>query len=78
MFADNRLSCKHGENVDSIMSDSNSNLARVHEWLSANKLLLNVAKTKGMLIRGKNLNCDNALTEPDICINGMFVKFQQF
>ena len=46
MFADDTTLLFSSRSYDSLFNMANSNLENVQEWLTANKLSLNVAKTK--------------------------------
>ena len=50
MYADDTHLTYAGDNVDNIQLHLNQDLENVHNWLRANKLTLNMTKTKFMLI----------------------------
>ena len=55
------------------LSDSiNLELQKIYEWLSVNKLSLNVAKTKFMLFHYRQRNIDDII--PDLAINGHIIE----
>ena len=55
MFADDTLIYGRGEDSNTVIQNLNMDLARVSEWLSANKLCLNVKKTKSMVFGSKKV-----------------------
>lgn len=65
LFADDTLLYTYGINANSMVQKLNDDLSRVHEWLCANKLKLNINKTKCMYI-----NKSGGMSESDIIING--------
>ena len=60
LFADDTFLCTQNENDSLLENEVNNELQKVHEWLAANKLTLNVSKSKFMIISKKkqrpNLN----------------------
>ena len=71
LFADDTslyYSCKSTNNLGNII---NSELAKISEWLSANRLSLNVAKSKLLYFTNKNRNC---LKNIEIKINGELLE----
>lgn len=65
LFADDTLLYVYGNNTNNMVTKLNEDLSRVYDWLSANKLKLNVDKTKFMHI---SKTCSEALSE--VVING--------
>ena len=71
LFADDTslyYSCKNTNNLENII---NSELAKISDWLSANRLSLNVAKSKLLYFTNKNRN---SLKDIEIKINGESLK----
>ena len=71
LFADDTslyYSCKNTNNLEHVV---NCELARISDWLSANRLSLNVAKSKLLYFTNKNRN---AFKDIDIKINGESLK----
>ena len=71
LFADDTslyYSCKSTNNLENII---NGELAKISDWLSANRLSLNVAKSKLLYFTNKNRN---ALKDIEIKINGELLK----
>ena len=62
-----------GETIEKVELAMNNDLARIKEWLLANKLSLNVAKTKFMLI-GCDYKINNLVTQPIIKIDQTKIK----
>ena len=56
-----------GETIAEVELAMNNDLARIKEWLLANKLSLNVAKIEFMLI-GSDYKINNLVTQPIINI----------
>ncbi len=48
MYADDTSFTYAAENPDELTQTIDSDLRKVREWLSANKLSLNITKTKGL------------------------------
>lgn len=65
LFADDTLLYAYGINANNMVQKLNEDLSRVHEWLSANKLKLNINKTKCMYI-----NKSGTTSDIDVKING--------
>ena len=55
LFADDTNLTASGETIADVKNDMNSELANLKEWLSANKLSLNVAKTEFMIISSQQM-----------------------
>jgi hypothetical protein len=71
LFADDTslyYSCKNTNNLESLM---NTELSKISDWLSANKLSLNVGKSKLLYYTIKNRNC---LKDIKIKINDEILK----
>jgi hypothetical protein len=70
LFADDTtLSCQGNESID-IESKLSDDLTNIHKWLSANKLTINVEKTKYIII-GSRQRLENLSHMPNITINGL-------
>ena len=72
LFADDTNLTVAGETIDEVELAMNNDLARIKEWLLANKLSLNVAKTEFMLI-GSDYKI-NLVTQPIIKIDQTKIK----
>ena len=69
MYADDTtLHCNINQNISEI--EINHELWKVSQWLAANKLSLNVGKTKFMVFRMRN----KVVSYPDSQINGNAIK----
>lgn len=61
LFADDTLLVVKNKNIETAISDANSDLDKIYNWMNENKLMLNVSKTKWMIIsktKEKNHKCD--------------------
>ena len=65
---DTTLYCNINQNISEI--EINHKLWKVSQWLAANKLSLNVGKTKFMVFRMHN----KVVSYPDLQINGNAIK----
>ena len=63
-----------GETVEEVELAMNNDLARIKEWLLANKLSLNVAKTEFIVLIGSDYKIDNLVTQPIIKIDQTKIK----
>ena len=70
LFADDTNLTVAGEQIQEIELNMNSDLTCINEWLLANKLSLNVAKTEFILI-GSVHKLNNILTQPDLKITSL-------
>ena len=60
LFADDTFLSMQSDNLAELQINANKELKKVHDWLVANKLTLNVLKSKFMLLSNKrNINKDN-------------------
>ena len=66
LFADDTFLCAENSNFDLLEREVNFELEKVYEWLSANKLTLNISKSKCMLVTNKK----DITRNPSISING--------
>lgn len=62
LFADDTLIFCHGKNINDLINKIESDLGNIDRYLKANKLKLNVDKTKCMIIKGKRNNVVNDVT----------------
>ena len=53
LFADDTFLCAEHKDPESLFDFVNSELNKVYEWLQANELTLNIAKSKFMIITNK-------------------------
>lgn len=57
LFADDTFLCLQSKNISCLEEEVNTELQKVSSWLNANKLTLNVSKSKFMLtLRNKKIN----------------------
>ena len=54
LFADDTFLCAQNSDFDWLEDEVNSELQKVYEWLAANKLTLNIGKSKFMMITNKH------------------------
>ena len=73
LLADDTHLTVAGETIEEVELAMNNDLARIKEWLLANKLSLNVAKTEFMLI-GSDYKINNLVTQPIIKIDQTKIK----
>lgn len=69
LFADDTLLYVYGNNAKNMVKKLNDDLSRVHQWLCANKLKLNVNKTKFMYISKNGGAIDN-----NVVLNGVTIE----
>jgi hypothetical protein len=62
LFADDTLLSVSGENVDECIMKMQEDLNELSKWLKFNKLKLNMAKTKSMIITSRRRNPSNSTT----------------
>ena len=53
LFADDTFFLKSSPNLDTLMNETNDELEKASRWFIANKLTLNVSKTKFIVFRDK-------------------------
>jgi len=58
LFADDTFFLKSSPNLDTLMNETNDELEKASRWFIANKLTLNVSKTKFMVFRDKKMHFD--------------------
>ena len=73
LFADDTNLTVAGETIGEVEFAMNDDLARLKEWLLANKLSLNVVKTEFMLI-GSDYKINNLVTQPNFKIDQTKIK----
>ena len=55
LFADDTCLFKSSSDVNSLINDANQEMSKVSNWFQANKLTLNIDKTKYMIFKTKNM-----------------------
>ena len=73
MFADDTTSTASGESVLDAEVAINQDLANIKQWLSANKLSLNLVKTEYLLI-GSRHNINNLFHAPQVHVRDIPIK----
>ena len=73
MYADDTHLTYAGDNADNIQLRLNQDLVNVHNWLRANKLTLNMTKTKFMVI-GSRQRLSTLTESPTFAINDFQVS----
>ena len=59
LFADDTSLTVSGKNIDELLLQINKNLPNIYNWLCANKLTLNVRKTKNLIFQPRQrVNCN--------------------
>ena len=53
MFADDTSALKSGKNIEELIQNVNTELNKIAIWFRANKLAVNVSKTKYIIFRGR-------------------------
>ena len=74
MFADDTNLTAIGETIADVEAVMNSELVNLKEWLTTNKLSLNVAKTEFMIIGSKHMLHKTQDTEINIKIDDRKIK----
>ena len=59
LFADDTGLTKSSPNLKDLINKSNEEIAKAHAWFAANKLSLNISKTKYIIFRNKNMPLDD-------------------
>lgn len=72
LFADDTTLIGEDETTNGAINKVNEDLERIFDWLNTNKLILNISKTKWMLL-ARGSNCDNANMNY-VKINGMNIE----
>ena len=73
IFADDTNIAVNATNVDQISVKLNTEIQKIHTWLTANKLTLNATKTEFIIIGSKH-NLTKAQTDPIITIGNNNIK----
>jgi hypothetical protein len=73
MYADDTHLTFASNNIDTINDEMNLDLAKVNEWLIANKLNLNKSKTEFMLV-GSRQRLSILDKSPNLMIDGKSIK----
>ena len=63
LFADDTVFVKSSSNIDSLLNETNIELGKAFEWFKANKLTLNVSKTKYMIFRNKKMHINDSVID---------------
>ena len=58
LFADDTSFLKSSPHIETLVTDANFELKKAAAWFQANRLTLNVSKTKFMIFRNKNMHFD--------------------
>ena len=58
LYADDTTLLKSSNNLANLYNEANAELEKLADWFKANKLTLNISKTKYILFRKKSLNID--------------------
>ena len=69
LFADDTTLVASGHNLDLLVSETNQELCKIQNWISANKLSLNISKTNYIFFSKKA----NSLPDP-ISLNGCVIE----
>ena len=56
LYADDTFLCSQHEDIKTVEAEVNSELEKVYDWLSSNKLTLNVSKSKFMIITKRKIS----------------------
>ena len=59
LFADDTVLVQSDNNLGKLQSSVNHEMTKVMDWLIANKLSLNISKTKYMLITNKHVSTES-------------------
>ena len=78
MFADDTNLFLTHDNVKEMFHTMNNELSNYTEWFQANKLSLNVDKTKFTLFHKSHQSINLPLKLPDLNINGTFIERENF
>jgi len=63
MFADDTFSAKSGPDLNNLISEVNDEINKMAVWFRANKLAVNISKTKYMIFRMKGKKIDENAPE---------------
>ena len=67
-FADDTTLYQSGSNINNLINKFNSDLCSLDEWLCANRLSLNIEKTKFFIISNKKYEILDSLKIRNVCI----------
>ena len=73
LFADDKNITASGKSIEEVERTINLDLLNVKEWLSANKLSLNIFKTEYLLI-GSPHNIKHVSSEPNVLVDDISIK----
>ena len=73
MFADNTIFFEHS-NINTLFKTVNYELIKINEWFSANKLSLNVGKTKFSLFHKSGKKYSTHCQLPTLKINNYYIE----
>jgi len=59
LFADDTVLLQSDSNLENLQNSVNHEMSKVMDWLTANKLSLNIAKIKYMLITNKHVSTES-------------------
>jgi len=59
LFADDTVLAQSNNNLGKLQNSVNRKMTKVVDWLTANKLSLNISKTKYMLITNKHVSTES-------------------
>ena len=74
MFADDTNLFYSHKNIHTLFKTVNNQLKNIHEWFKANKLSLNIYKTKYSFFHSVRKKNDIPLRLPQLCINHTEIK----
>ena len=74
MFADDTNLFYSHKNISNLFKTVNNELKNIHEWFKANKLSLNISKTKYSFFHPIQKKNDIPLRLPQLCINHTQIK----
>ena len=77
MFTDDKNLLFTRKNIHCLFSDVNKELANINEWFVANKLSLNVEKTKYSFFHKPSKKDDISLQLPNLTINNRKIKREE-
>jgi len=66
LFADDTIFCLSSSNLDALFNEANKELDKASIWFKANKLTLNVSKTKYMVFRNRKMQLEENVCKLEI------------